>query len=737
LLSFGATAAETKKSAASTRWKAQAKASSLATPNTTYYFHGTSSDDANRLAGTPTATFDGNAPTGSSDVTQTAGINGNANQPANTLSIYWLSTAYTGPINGTVSFDWYWSAASAATADTVTVTIYADANPSANTGTRIGKATATIQVGVMPVLNHTEIPNVYGFVNTNLLIQVTTTTADTAHYDSTVAPSSFTLPLVRPSGWSIVDSPNPPAGQANYLRGVACTSATDCWAVGFAQNYGTLVEHYDGNAWSIVPSPNVNNNGILFAVACTSASDCWAVGYAANTIFQTLIEHWDGNAWSVVSSPNPLGSQNNFLNGVTCVSANDCWAVGDYYIGLPGTVHQTLIEHYDGASWSIVNSPNTASNEQNVLYGVSCAAANDCWTVGSNDSRHKTLIEHYDGASWSIVPSPNASATNANYLYGVTCSTADNCWALGKYYAAGSTNSGAFYDTLVLHYDGTAWTLANSPSPGTWSNDVWGITCTSANDCWMAGFYGYPGSGAFPLMLHNDGTGWMPSTPQPAAHRNIPLYGIACANANDCWAVGNYNDGNCEGCIDKTLIEHYTAPPAVQLNAVVSRKIHGAAGSFDTALPLNGPVGIECRSGGANSDYTMVFTFANPLTSVGGASVSSGTGSISSSAIESNDAHNYIVNLTGVTNAQVITVGLTNVNDSAGNSSGVVSASMGVLVGDVTGERVVSNTDVAALKGQVAAPVTASNFRNDVNANGIISNTDVSATKAQVGASLP
>ena len=726
LLSPGATPAGTKKSAAG----------STATPNTTYYFHGTSSDDANRLAGAPTATFNATAPTGSSDVIQTGGMNGNANQAANALSIYWLSTAYTGPINGTVSFDWYWSAAGAATSDTVTVTIYADVDPSANTGYRIGKATATIQVGVTPVLNHTDIPNVYGFVNTNLLIQVTTTAADTAHYDSTAAPSSFALPPVRPSGWSVVDSPNPPAGQANYLRGVTCTGATDCWAVGFAQNYGTLTEHYDGNAWSIVPSPNVNNSGILFAVSCTSANDCWAVGYAANTIFQTLVEHWDGSAWSVVSSPNPLGSQNNFFNGVTCVSTNDCWAVGDFYIGLPGTVHETLIEHYDGASWSIVNSPNTASNEQNVLYGVSCAAANDCWTVGSNDSRGKTLIQHWDGASWSIVASPNGTATNTNYLYGVTCSTASNCWALGKYYAAGSTNSGAFYDTLVLHYDGTAWTLASSPSPGTWSNDLWGLACTSSNDCWIAGYYAYPSSGAYPMMLHNTGTGWIPSTAQPALHRNMPLYGLACTNANDCWAVGNYNDGNCEGCFDKTLIEHYTLPP-VQLNAAVSRKTHGSAGTFDVDLPLTGPHGIECRSGGTNGDYTMIFSFANTLTTVSAATVASGTGQAYDSAIDSSDAHNYIVNLTGVANAQIINVRLANVADSVGNFSSAVDVPMGVLLGDVNASARVDSGDVSLVRQQTLQDVTTLNFREDINASGRIDSGAVSIARQQALTSLP
>jgi hypothetical protein len=131
----------------------------------------------------------------------------------------------------------------------------------------------------------------------------------------------------------------------------------------------------------------------------------------------------------------------------------------------------------------------------------------------------------------------------------------------------------------------------------------------------------------------------------------------------------------------------------------------------------------------------MVFSFVNPLTSVGAASVSSGIGSVSSSAIQNQDE--YVVNLTGVTNAQVVTVILTDVTDVSGNVSDIVSSSMRVLLADVTANGSVSNTDVASVKAQAAAPVTTSNFRNDVSANGIISNTDVSLTKAQVGTSLP
>src|SRR5438874_2119167 len=157
-------------------------ANGLASPAARYYFHGTQTDDANRVAGTPSATFDGNGPIGSNDATQTGSVQGsNANQPADALSVYWLSTAYTGPIDGTMSFDWYWSSANAeaiALGSAITVTIYADVDPATHTGTKIGQGTANIQLGATPVLNHTEIANVLGIVNTNLLIQVTAVFAD-------------------------------------------------------------------------------------------------------------------------------------------------------------------------------------------------------------------------------------------------------------------------------------------------------------------------------------------------------------------------------------------------------------------------------------------------------------------------------------------------------------------------------------------------------------------------------
>jgi hypothetical protein len=172
-------------------------------------------------------------------------------------------------------------------------------------------------------------------------------------------------------------------------------------------------------------------------------------------------------------------------------------------------------------------------------------------------------------------------------------------------------------------------------------------------------------------------------------------------------------------------------PLAPQAQSAFSRKVHGGAGTFDVPLPLTGSVGIECRSGGATNDYQMIINFATTVT-VESATVTSGTGSVSSFSVSGSQV---TVNLTGVTNVQRITVTLMNVND--GTHMGNVPVSMGVLVGDVNGNAVVNASDVSLTKSQVGQPVNDSNFREDVNASGTITATDTAQVKANVGTSLP
>ena len=104
----------------------------------------------------------------------------------------------------------------------------------------------------------------------------------------------------------------------------------------------------------------------------------------------TLIEHWDGTSWSVVTSPNvgPANSfQSNKLYGITAVSPTDIWAFGSYFAA-SGSGHQiTLLEHWDGNSWTIQPSPNPTKGGflSDILMAGVVLPGGDLWIVGDED----------------------------------------------------------------------------------------------------------------------------------------------------------------------------------------------------------------------------------------------------------------------------------------------------------------------------------------------------------------
>jgi hypothetical protein len=170
-----------------------------------------------------------------------------------------------------------------------------------------------------------------------------------------------------------------------------------------------------------------------------------------------------------------------------------------------------------------------------------------------------------------------------------------------------------------------------------------------------------------------------------------------------------------------------TAPP-VQLTGAASRKVHGST-PYNVTLPLVGPRGIECRSGGPNNQHTVVFTFDQPVVSVGNAAVSEGA--VASSGINPSNPNEYIVELAGVQSGRNITTTLNNVNGSA-----TASVTFGVLLGDTTGNGVVNSSDITQTKAQSGVPVSASNFRLDVTVSDSINTSDVGVVKSQSGTSI-
>jgi uncharacterized repeat protein (TIGR01451 family) len=191
---------------------------------------------------------------------------------------------------------------------------------------------------------------------------------------------------------------------------------------------------------------------------------------------------------------------------------------------------------------------------------------------------------------------------------------------------------------------------------------------------------------------------------------------------------------------NNTATQMTTVNPLVPVS-VVSRKVHGGAGTFDIPLPLTGQRGVECRSPGqtgtAGFDYKIVFSFVNNIATNGCGTTSTPGGSVAAGPT----AKQCTVNLTGIPNAQYTTVTLNGVTDVAGHS-GPASAVMGLLVGDVNGNvpnapGLVDSGDVFLVRQQTGQTTTSSNFRRDINANGLVDSGDVFLTRQKVGTQLP
>lgn len=353
------------------------------------------------------------------------------------------------------------------------------------------------------------------------------------------------LSSVACAKWTVV--PSLTANGQSVLNDVAPIVANAVWAVGSSGNQRsggyTLTEFWDGTQWQIVPSPNPGAAfNTLYKVAVVSGTDVWAVGFYANLngVTQTLTEHWNGIQWSIVASPSP-GTSNNQLFGLSVVSASDIWAVG--FTGNSANGNQTpsdhtLIEHWNGARWAVVQSPNPGSGNDH-LNGVAAVSGSDIWAVGMDITAGKTLIEHWGGSHWVTAASPNPGA--GSELRAVAAVSAKDVWAVGDYAATTGQE-------LIEHWNGTRWSVATSPNGGTYSI-LAAVKAISASDVWTVGAGSNASFANQTLTEQWDGEQWsVVKSPSPGIF-NTQLLGVAGVGPGDVWAVGVVDSS--------TLTEHF------------------------------------------------------------------------------------------------------------------------------------------------------------------------------------
>ncbi len=355
--------------------------------------------------------------------------------------------------------------------------------------------------------------------------------APAAHYTD----EQSSIPgTIAASTWRVVPSANP-STNGDYLRGVASLASNNIWAAGDylsgpgkTQVDSTLVEHFNGSSWITIPTPNPGkgpNGNYLRAIAAVSANNIYAVGSVGG--LSTLIEHYNGSTWSVVSNPG-IG----VLQSITVISANNIWAVGD-----DGGPTKTLIEHFDGSSWKVVLSPNhqTGSSSYNELSAVSAVSASDIYAVGyysTSTNTNQTLIEHYNGSKWSIIASPNVGTTH-DYLSGVAAVSANNVYAVGNSFTFDSQGQ-----ALIEHFDGSTWSIVQSPSPGTLTG-LTSIAEASASSIYAVG-YSFTGTATINSVIeyYNGSTWSVVSSPNPG-QENFLIATAHVPGTSQFWAVGN------------------------------------------------------------------------------------------------------------------------------------------------------------------------------------------------------
>jgi len=344
---------------------------------------------------------------------------------------------------------------------------------------------------------------------------------------------------------------------AASLSGVSATSATNVWAAGgFGTSDGgaALVEHWNGRTWRAVfkdlPLPNEFEG--FSGVAATSASSVFAAGTISSQYAFPMVDQWNGHKWLGDPTPTPGGDGGAAdLSGVAAISARDAWAVGTYLPNLQ-TV-DTLALRWNGKKFVQVPSPDpggTSDTSFSTLIGVSAASAADVWAVGDYGSRQPsapvdTLIEHWNGTSWSAVPSPSPSRGNCtqDQLTAVTTSPGAT-WAVGNFCG----------DPLALRLLGSGnWQPENPPAPPTGVSDqLESVSATSPANAWAVGNV----NGDKILIMHWNGTKWATSrAPAPAGAKTATLSGVSAVSGSAAWAVGSatYPDN-----VRKLLIERWT-----------------------------------------------------------------------------------------------------------------------------------------------------------------------------------
>jgi hypothetical protein len=362
-----------------------------------------------------------------------------------------------------------------------------------------------------------------------------------------VAAAGAVLTGLALAGTSLVAAPSASASaaprSAAVIKGqfdaVSVASAANAWAVGCSIPdsdlcVSDLADHWNGKTWTrvTVPSPagSFSVDVGLTSVTDISATDAWAIGTTEGGGNYVQIVHWNGKSWSQTTAPSigRYGKQ-YALDAISSVSATSIWAAGS--IG-----GDALVLHWNGKAWIHVSVPVDSTEYVSDITGVKAISSGDVWAVGSITSEatelEAPLILHWNGKSWTRMQSPKLLVSGDSGLTAVASGSASNVWAVGF----GDANT-----AIQFHWNGKSWsneTYRGSLPLAGFGYELRGVETTSSSSAWTAACCG--------RALHWNGKKWSPTQIGTTA-QDYEFQGLAGASSSSVWAAawffnssGNY-----------------------------------------------------------------------------------------------------------------------------------------------------------------------------------------------------
>jgi hypothetical protein len=245
-----------------------------------------------------------------------------------------------------------------------------------------------------------------------------------------------------------------------WLAGDECADPVTCGDADTG-NGTVVVRHWDGRAWRVVTPPRAYINSPLdqgvAAVAATSGTNAWVLAArGADEVDSTDALHLTGSGWA---APVRLDAQ---IQAAVAPSPTQLWAFGEPSWSGPAG----YVAHFNGKTWTHGSFPFNGT-------ATAARSAGDVWVGGGGDGLAGLGIEHWNGRRWHATPLPALGIPASDLLWATIVGLADagpnDVWAD---IATPDDASGNRPGTIILRWNGKAWSRVAFPYPGTASAPV-------------------------------------------------------------------------------------------------------------------------------------------------------------------------------------------------------------------------------------------------------------------------